>query len=49
MKLNIHRCERKMGDVYDKIEELLKTLGFKKNELRIYRLLLEKKSRSAYP
>ncbi len=33
-----------MGDVYDKIEELLKTLGFKKNELRIYRLLLEKKS-----
>ena len=44
MKPNIHRCERKMREVYDKLEGLLKTLGFKKNELRIYLLLLEKKA-----
>lgn len=31
-----------MGDIYDKLEGLLRSLGFKKNELRIYRLLLEK-------
>lgn len=33
-----------MGDIYEKLEGLLKNLGFKKNELRIYRLLLEKNS-----
>ncbi|WCN27807.1 transcriptional regulator [Thermococcus kodakarensis] len=32
-----------MGDVYERLEALLKSLGVKKTELRIYRLLLEKK------
>ncbi|MCD6372961.1 MAG: transcriptional regulator [Thermococcus sp.] len=32
-----------MNDVYEKLEALLKSLGVKKTELRIYRLLLEKK------
>jgi predicted DNA-binding transcriptional regulator len=33
-----------MTDVYDRFEALLRSLGVKKTELRIYRLLLEKKS-----
>ncbi|WP_297475332.1 transcriptional regulator [Thermococcus sp.] len=32
-----------MSDVYEKLEALLRSLGVKKTELRIYRLLLEKK------
>lgn len=32
-----------MSDVYERLEALLRSLGVKKNELRIYRLLLEKK------
>ncbi|MEO2152325.1 MAG: transcriptional regulator [Thermococcus sp.] len=31
-----------MSDVYEKLETLLRSLGVKKTELRIYRLLLEK-------
>ncbi|ASJ02849.1 transcriptional regulator [Thermococcus profundus] len=30
-------------EVYEKLEGLLKSLGFKKTELRVYRLLLERK------
>ncbi len=44
MKINLHKCEVDMGDIYEKLEGLLKNLGFKKNELRIYWLLLEKNS-----
>ncbi len=29
-------------EVYKKLDELLRSLGFKKTELRVYRLLLEK-------
>ena len=32
-----------MSDVYERLESLLRSLGVKKTELRIYRLLLEKK------
>ncbi|AFL94951.1 transcription regulator, TrmB family 2 [Thermococcus cleftensis] len=32
-----------MSDVYERLEALLRSLGVKKTELRIYRLLLEKK------
>ncbi len=32
-----------MNDVYERLEALLRSLGVKKTELRIYRLLLEKK------
>jgi len=32
-----------MNDVYERLEALLKSLGVKKTELKIYRLLLEKK------
>jgi len=32
-----------MGDVYERLEALLRSLGLKRTELRIYRLLLEKK------
>ncbi|NJE54678.1 transcriptional regulator [Thermococcus sp. 21S9] len=32
-----------MGDVYERLEALLRSLGVKKTELKIYRLLLEKK------
>ncbi|NJD98986.1 transcriptional regulator [Thermococcus sp. LS1] len=32
-----------MSDVYEKLEALLRSLGLKKTELRIYRLLLEKR------
>ncbi|NJE05803.1 transcriptional regulator [Thermococcus sp. M36] len=32
-----------MSDVYERLEALLRSLGIKKTELRIYRLLLEKK------
>ena len=32
-----------MRDAYEKLEALLRSLGVKKTELRIYRLLLEKK------
>ncbi|AHL23602.1 MULTISPECIES: transcriptional regulator [Thermococcus] len=32
-----------MSDVYERLETLLRSLGVKKTELRIYRLLLEKK------
>ncbi|WP_457741516.1 transcriptional regulator [Thermococcus sp.] len=32
-----------MEDIYEKLEALLRSLGLKKTELRIYRLLLEKK------
>ena len=32
-----------MGEVYEMLEALLKALGLKKTELKIYRLLLEKK------
>ncbi|NJE00733.1 MULTISPECIES: transcriptional regulator [Thermococcus] len=32
-----------MSDVYEKLEALLRSLGVKKTELRIYRLLLDKK------
>ncbi|WP_297089783.1 transcriptional regulator [Thermococcus sp.] len=31
-----------MSDVYERLEALLRSLGVKKTELRIYRLLLEK-------
>ena len=30
-------------EVYEKLEGLLRSLGFKKTELKVYRLLLEKK------
>ncbi|ASJ08446.1 transcriptional regulator [Thermococcus siculi] len=33
-----------MSDVYERLEALLRSLGVKKTELRIYRLLLEKKT-----
>ncbi|WP_099209680.1 transcriptional regulator [Thermococcus henrietii] len=32
-----------MSDVYERLEALLRSLGLKRTELRIYRLLLEKK------
>ncbi|NJE61520.1 transcriptional regulator [Thermococcus sp. 21S7] len=32
-----------MSDVYERLEALLRSLGVKKTELRIYRLLLEKR------
>ena len=32
-----------MDDIYERLEALLRSLGLKKTELRIYRLLLEKK------
>ncbi|NJE85600.1 transcriptional regulator [Thermococcus sp. CX2] len=32
-----------MSDVYEKLEALLRSMGIKKTELRIYRLLLEKR------
>ncbi|WP_456367410.1 transcriptional regulator [Thermococcus sp.] len=32
-----------MNDTYEKLEALLRSLGVKKTELRIYRLLLEKR------
>ncbi|AIU69651.1 transcriptional regulator [Thermococcus eurythermalis] len=32
-----------MSEVYERLEALLRSLGVKKTELRIYRLLLEKK------
>jgi predicted DNA-binding transcriptional regulator len=32
-----------MNDVYERLEALLKSLGVKKTELKIYRLLLEKR------
>jgi len=32
-----------MNDIYQKLESLLRSMGVKKTELRIYRLLLEKK------
>ncbi|WP_461865280.1 helix-turn-helix domain-containing protein [Thermococcus sp.] len=31
-----------MGDIYEKLENLLRSLGLKKTELKIYRLLLDK-------
>ncbi len=31
-----------MGDVHERLEALLRSLGVKKTELRIYRLLLER-------
>jgi len=34
---------RRMTDVYERLEALLRSLGVKKTELMIYRLLLEKK------
>ncbi len=34
---------REMSDVYERLEALLRSLGVKKTELRIYRLLLEKR------
>jgi len=33
-----------MGDVYERLEALLRSLGLKKTELRIYRLLLDQKT-----
>lgn len=32
-----------MGEMSEKLESFLRSIGFKKTELRIYRLLLEKK------
>jgi len=32
-----------MADVYERLEALLRSMGIKKTELRIYRLLLERK------
>ncbi|WP_456423696.1 helix-turn-helix domain-containing protein [Thermococcus sp.] len=32
-----------MNDIYQKLESLLRSMGVKRTELRIYRLLLEKK------
>ena len=45
MKKKFHREEvmTAKDEVYEKLEGLLKTLGFKKTELRVYRLLLEKR------
>lgn len=45
LKKKFHRGEvmTAKNDVYEKLEGLLKILGFKKTELRIYHLLLEKK------
>lgn len=45
MKQNFHRGEKMTtrDDLYERLEGLLRSLGFKKTELRVYRLLLEKK------
>jgi predicted DNA-binding transcriptional regulator len=45
MKNKLQRGERmpSKDDVYEKLEGLLRTLGLKRTELRVYRLLLEKK------
>jgi len=48
MKGILHRWDKSisgdpgMSDVYERLEALLRSLGVKKTELRIYRLLLEK-------
>jgi predicted DNA-binding transcriptional regulator len=45
MKNILHRGEEMSSrdDVYEKLEGLLRTLGLKRTELKVYRLLLEKK------
>lgn len=45
MKNSLQREEEmpSRDDIYEKLEGLLRTLGLKKTELKVYRLLLEKK------